>query len=326
VSQGPITLGVRTLKWLEICVAVQSEEAVKTVCQLFDLHGQGGAVQEQLFSRQGQAGAGVPGALTVKTYLSLDGGDEHRLQTLQNELARLAHLGQIPPALFKELEERDWATAWKAFFQPQRIGRRLVLKLPEQVFPAAEDDIVIDLEPGMAFGTGLHATTRMCLVCLEELVKAGDTLLDMGTGSGVLAIAAAKLGAKSVLALDNDSTAVEVARENTLRNSATDAVRVEEGTLEYLAHHPMPPLDGMAINIIAEIIVQMMKDGLASHLKPGGWLVASGILASSEAQVRAVFDTCEVQVADRSQQEEWVTLCGTKRRSNRPRHPGGGWS
>ena len=314
------------MKWLEICVAVESEEAAKTVRQLFDLHGRGGAVQEQLFPEQGQAEASVPGPLTVKTYLSLDGGDEHRLQALQNELSRLADLGQIPPALFKELEERDWATAWKAFFQPQRIGRRFVLKLPEQVFSAVKDDVVIDLEPGMAFGTGLHATTRMCLVCLEGLVNPGDCLVDMGTGSGVLAIAAAKLGARSILALDFDATAVAVARENAIRNSVTDAVRVEEGTLEYLAHHPMPSLDGMAINIIAEVIVNMMKGGLTSHLKPGGWLVASGILASSEAQVRAAFDTCDMQVAERCQQEEWVALCGTKRRSNGPRHPEGGCS
>jgi len=314
------------LKWLEVCVAVESEEAAEAVRELFDLHGQGGAVQEHLFPEEGQVGVTAPGPLTVKTYLSLDGSDKARLEALQNELSRLTELGQIPPALFKELEERDWATAWKQFFQPQQIGRHFVLKLPEQPYPTLEDDILIDLEPGMAFGTGLHATTRMCLVCLENLVGQGDFVLDMGTGSGVLAIASAKLGARSVLALDNDSTAVEVARENVLRNSVADTVTIREGTLEYLTQRPIPPLDGVAINIITEVIVRMIKDGLTSHLKPGGWLVASGILTSSEAEVRAVFDACAMQVAERRQQGEWVALCGTKRRPDRSRHPEGGCS
>ena len=311
--------------WLEISVPVESEEAARSVCQLFDLYGQGGAVQEQTFTEPDPPGTDVPGPLTVKTYLSLDGSDEQRLHVLRRELSRLADLAQIPPARFKKLEDKDWATAWKASFKPQRIGRRIVIKLPEQTVPPAKHDIVIDLEPGLAFGTGLHATTRMCLLRLEELVHPGDSLLDMGTGSGVLTIAAAKLGAAAVLALDHDPTAVAVAKENISRNSVSHTATVEEGSLDYLTRHRIPPVHGMVVNIIADVIVNLMEHDLTCHLKPGGWLVVSGILASAEARVRAAFDKCGMQKIDRYQEEEWITLCGRKDRRDggeRP-HEGG---
>ncbi len=306
------------MKWLEISVPIDSEEAAESVCQVLDLYGEGGAVQEQVFGDQDRLGTGGPAPVTVKTYLPLDDRCKDRLQTIQTELSSLSELLHLPPVQLKELEEKDWATAWRAFFQPQRIGKHIVLKLPEQTYPAATDDVVIDLEPGMAFGTGLHATTRLCLACLEELVQPGDRLLDMGTGSGVLALAAAELGATEVLALDHDPVAVAVARENVSRNCLDQAIRVEEGSLDYLTSHGVPLLDGMAMNIITEVIVEMMEGGLTSFLKPGGWLVASGILAPTEGTVRAAFDKCGMQVAARYQEEGWVALCGKKVHRERP--------
>ncbi len=311
------------MKWLEICVPVESEEEATLVGQLFDLYGVGGAVLEQLFCGQNQEDGTGPSTVTVKTYLALDGGDDQRLQLLRDGLSGLVEPLHHPAVQFRELEEKDWATAWKAFFRPLRFGQRIVLKLPEQTYPAEEDDLVIDLEPGMAFGTGLHATTRMCLVCLERLVSPGDRLLDMGTGSGVLAIAAAKLGAAHVLALDNDPTAVMVARENVTLNRVTRAIKVEEGSLDLLVCRHPPLFDGMVVNIIAEVIVDLMQRGLSSFLQPGAWLVASGILASAEAGVRSAFDKCEAKIVDRYQEEEWVTLCATNGHSEKVRPLGG---
>ncbi|MCJ7620129.1 MAG: 50S ribosomal protein L11 methyltransferase, partial [Anaerolineae bacterium] len=143
------------MKWLEITVPIDSEEAAESVCQLFDLYGEGGAVQEQVFADQDLLDTVGPAPVTVKTYLPLDARCEHRLQVIQTQLSRLSELLYLPPVQLKELEEKDWATAWRVFFRPQRIGKRIVLKLPEQTYPAATDDVVIDLEPGMAFGTGL---------------------------------------------------------------------------------------------------------------------------------------------------------------------------
>jgi ribosomal protein L11 methyltransferase len=298
------------LKWLEICVSVASEEAATAVCQLFDLYGHGGAVQEQVFGHETQLGDDAPTPITVKTYLPLNGNEEERRPALERELSTLAERYQLTPIRYKEVREDDWVSVWKAFFRPQRIGQHLVLKLPQQQYSAAEDDIVIDLEPGMAFGTGLHATTRTCLMCLEQLVRPGDRLLDMGTGSGVLAIAGARLGAGRILALDNDAIAVGVAADNILLNGLTDLIDVREGSMEYLRDHQELAFDGVVVNILTEIIVDMMKRGLASFLKPRGWLIASGILASLESEVRAVFRDCGLHDISRHQQEEWVTLWG----------------
>jgi ribosomal protein L11 methyltransferase len=300
------------VNWLEICVPVESEEAARAVCELFDAYGHGGAVQEQIFQDTCHASVDGPAPVTVKTYLPVGSNHEHRLRTLEHGLFKLAQAHGIPPARIRELAEEDWATVWKSHYRPQHIGRHVVLKLPEQDYTPVEGEVVIDLEPGMAFGTGLHATTRMCLACLEELVSPGDRLLDMGTGSGVLAIAAARLGANSVLALDNDPTAVAVARENVGRNSVARAVAVDEGSLDYLCDHQVPPLDGIVANIIADVIVEMVESGLAGCLKPGGWLVASGIIPPAEARVRAAFDRYGIRTTGHYQEDDWVTLCGTK--------------
>lgn len=312
------------MKWLEICVSVESEEAATEVCQLFDLYGHGGAVQEQIFGEETQPGDHTTTHITIKTYLPLNGNEEEKRRKLQGELSTLAERYPVTPARFKEVREDDWVSVWKAFFRPQRIGEHLVLKLPEQQYSAAQDDIVIDLEPGMAFGTGLHATTRTCLVYLEQLVRAGDHLLDMGTGSGVLAIAAASLGAGRVLALDSDPVAVAVAGDNISLNGLTDFIDVREGSIEYLLDRQEGVFDGMAVNILAEVIVDMMKRGLASFLEPRGWLIASGILASAESEVRAVFHSCGLQDISRHQQEEWVTLCGVAGPTEASRSPGRG--
>jgi len=305
------------LRWLEISVPVHSEEAAESVCEVFDLHG-GGAVQEQVFDDQDQPRAGGPGPVRVKAYLPMDDRCPDRLRTIQTELSTLSERLHIPPPELQELEEKDWTTAWKVHFRPQRIGERIVLKLPEQVYPAASDDVVIDLEPGMAFGTGQHATTRLCLAALEELVQPGDSVLDLGTGSGVLSIAAAKLGAMEVLALDHDPVAVEVARENVARNNVDGAVSVEVGSLDYLASQAIPPFDGIAVNIITETIVELMEGGLATFLKPGGWLVAGGILVPTEGAVTAAFGKCGMSVAARYEEEGWLALCGKKVHDQRP--------
>lgn len=300
------------MKWLEISVEVDDEEMAEVVGKLLDRWGQGGVVQEQIFLHAQRGAEGCGPIVRVKTYVPLnDGHDEQRLH-FEKKLLRVAQHYALAPPRFRELQENDWANAWKSYFQPQRIGQRMVLKLPEQSVAALDDDVVIDLEPGMAFGTGLHATTHSCLVCLEELVRRGDSVLDMGTGSGILAIAAAKLGAGRVLALDNDSTAVEVARRNIMLNSLADVIDVQEGSLDSLAGIPRPSWDGITINILAEVIAGMMDQGLASVLRAGGWLIAGGILESAEPAMEATFDACGMQITARYQEDHWVTLCATK--------------
>jgi ribosomal protein L11 methyltransferase len=302
------------LNWLEISIQVDDEETAEAICELFDQYGQGGAVQEQIFLDKDETDSHIPRPITIKAYLPSKGANNQRRHSLEESLSLLTKLYPLSAPRFREMKDEDWASAWKAYFQPQRIGQHLVFKLAEQDFSSGEDDIVIDLEPGMAFGTGLHPTTRMCVICLEKYLRTGDRVLDMGTGSGILAIAAARLGASSVLALDNDPVAVQVARRNASLNNVVDAIEVREGSLAYLTKNSSPLVDGITINILAEVITNMMEKGLISQLKPGGWLIAGGIIEAAETRLRATFKKCGMQITARHQDKDWITLCGVKLR------------
>jgi len=302
------------LNWLEISVQADDQETAEAICALFDHYGQGGAVQERIFLDEDKADSHIAPPITVKTYLPLKDSYDEKRRALEEGLSQLSRLYPLSAPQFRELQEEDWANAWKAHFRPQRIGRHLVFKLAEQDFSSAEDDIVVDLEPGMAFGTGLHPTTRTCLVFLEKYLRVGDTVLDMGTGSGILAIAAARLGAGCVLALDNDPVAIQVARRNVSLNSLANVVDVQEGSLACLTETSSSLLDGITINILAEAIASMMEKGLTSYLKPEGWLIAGGIVEPAETMLRAMFDQYGMQIRARYQEEDWVTLCGVKLR------------
>ncbi|MCP4542923.1 MAG: 50S ribosomal protein L11 methyltransferase, partial [Chloroflexi bacterium] len=165
-------------------------------------------------------------------------------------------------------------------------------------------DVIVQLDPGMAFGTGLHPTTQMCLAALEELVRPDVEVLDMGTGSGILAIAAAKLGAGHVLALDNDPVAIKAARGNTMTNDVQDVVSTVSGSLAQVSGH----YDIVVVNILAKVIIEMMQGGLAARVSPGGKLIAAGIIAEQESKVVTAMEQQGLYVVKRKQKEDWVCL------------------
>src|SRR5205814_9414782 len=169
----------------------------------------------------------------------------------------------------RECNEEDWASAWKAFYGIQRLGKHIVIKPSWLDYKPKEGDVVLDLDPGMAFGTGLHPTTRLCLAALEEQVRPGTNILDLGTGSGILAIAAAKLGRPNVhvAAIDTDSVAMSATRQNVERNGLSSQVNVEQGSAE--AAKVDAPYDLVVANILASVIIELSKS-LYSLLKPGG--------------------------------------------------------
>jgi ribosomal protein L11 methyltransferase len=298
------------LKWLEITVEVESDEAAQAVGALFDRWGEGGAVYEQVCRDQPDLADCAESLPTlVKAYLPASAEGE-RIEALEKELCDMAGLHSFGPPRVKALEDRDWATAWRAFFQPQYIGERLLVKLPDQVCPGDQDRLCIDLEPGMAFGTGLHETTRRCLLCLEGLIRPGDHVLDLGTGTGILAIAAARLGAGQVLALDNDPIAVAVAEGNMSLNGVCDVVQVREGSLGSLTLGEPRGFDGILLNIITDVVAEMIENGLITFLRPGGWLVASGILSSAGRKVVALLKEKGLERVEFHRDQEWITLCG----------------
>jgi len=259
-------------------------------------------------------------AVIVKTYLSLaDAAGESR-QRIEEGLWHLGQIYPIPEPVFRELAESEWAEAWKKQYHRQRVGQRTVIVPAWESYQPAPDEVSIRLEPGMAFGTGLHPTTRLCLQFLETRVVPGCTVLDVGTGSGVLAISAAKLGAASILALDADPVAVRVARENAEMNEVAGLIEVRHGSLpggdvalgRFALDGPLDYFGGesydlVIVNIVAPVIVGMAA-ALAACLKPQGWLVAAGLIQTQEQEVRQAFRDQGLAVVGRTQEKDWVGL------------------
>lgn len=288
------------MNWLEASVQADGETA-EAVSGVFNRYGRGGAVLSTDFDESGDAAV-----VTVKAYLPLD---EEGLQTWQRIEEALWHLGQIypfPPPQFRELAEDDWANAWKKHYHVLRVGQRLVITPPWEKYNPQPDDVVVVLDPGMAFGTGLHPTTQMCLQALEEHLEPGDKVLDLGTGSGILAIAAAKLGAGSVLALDNDPLATRVAQANVKSNGVQNAVTVELGSLD----KDTKEFDLVLVNILARVIIELAGQGLADRVLPTGLMIVAGIIEEQEAEVTAALRKHGVEIVERRQDKDWVALVG----------------
>jgi len=293
------------LSWLEASVQVDGE-AAEAVSEVFNRYGRGGAVLSTGFDDE----SGNTAVVTVKTYLPLG---EEGLETRKSIEEALWHLSQIyplPPPEFRELTEDDWANAWKKHYCKRsgvlRVGQRIVIKPSWQEHQPRPDEVVIELDPSMAFGTGLHPTTRMCLRALEEHLKPGDKVLDLGTGSGILAIAAAKLGAGSVLALDNDPLAVRAARANVQSNGVQDIVTVEPGSLDKATEE----FELVLVNILARVIIELAAQGLVDRVRPTGLMIAAGIIEKQEGEVTAALREHEIEIVERWQEKDWVTLVG----------------
>jgi ribosomal protein L11 methyltransferase len=289
------------LSWLEASVQADGE-AAEAVSEVFNRYGRGGAVLSMDFGDESSDTAVV----TVKTYLPLDEEGSKTKRCIEEALWHLSQIYPLPAPEFRELTEDDWTNAWKKHYHVQRIGQRIVIKPPWQEHPPKPDEVVIELDPGMAFGTGLHPTTRMCLQVLEEHLEPGAKVLDLGTGSGILAIAAAKLGAGSVLALDNDLLAVKAARANVQSNGVKNLVTVEHGSLGKTTEK----FELVLVNILARVIIELAALGLVDRVRPTGLMIAAGIVVEQEAEVTAALRGHGLEIVERRQEKDWVTLVG----------------
>ena len=248
--------------------------------------------------------------MTVKAYLPAEPDPAAKMAELE---VYLQELSARQPGIYitmptiKAVRSEDWSSSWKIHFKPLRVGSRLLI-VPtwEKVVPLP-DDLILRIDPGMAFGTGGHETTRLCLELLENLMNSiGATqpsLLDLGTGSGILAMAASLLGAGRILALDIDADAIEVARENLALNGLAEKVVCDTTTLESISES----FDIILANILAEELVRLAPV-LATHLNPGGALILSGILAEKEGLVRKGFAMHPLQFLETSFAGEWAAM------------------
>lgn len=203
-----------------------------------------------------------------------------------------------------EVDEEDWATSWKKYYKPVQISERFWIKPSWEEIPENNQQLVIELDPGMAFGTGTHPTTILCIKALEEVIKGGEEVIDVGCGTGVLSIAAAKLGAKNVLALDLDSVAVESAGQNIAINSVDNRVRVRQNNLlEGIDQQ----VEVIVANILAEVILRFI-DSAKGLLKEKGYFITSGIINTKADLVREALEEAGFRILKKLDQEDWVAF------------------
>jgi len=295
------------LRWMELSVTT-SPEFVEPLSEIFYRYGHGGVAIEEAGGYNPDEGETPPleARVTVRTYLPLNATAALRRDRIDLGVRLVAQIGPVSSLQERVLDRSDWRDAWHEHFNILRIGRRTVIVPSWKTYQAEPGDSIIRLDPGMAFGTGHHPTTKACLELLEQEVEQGTAVLDVGCGSGILSISAARLGATSVLALDIEASAVHVARRNVRDNGVQHFVRVAQGSL---------PNDGVyegsydvAVANISSKVVCEIAQHLAQAVKPCGRIIASGFLEEKKEAVVAAFAREGAGVESIIVEGEWATV------------------
>lgn len=303
------------MNWREVAVTVSSEGEEAVADLFYQLGCPGVSIEDpELLHSYIESGrwdyhdfgeVNLTGTSVVKGYLCEDEHLTRRMNQLDENLQDLVK--RFPEWIIQvkgiTVKEEDWATAWKAYFKPIRVGKNFLIKPSWEDIQPNPEDLVLELDPGMAFGTGTHATTTLCLELLEDIVKPGMKVFDLGTGSGILAIAAAKLGAQ-VEAVDLDPVAVRVAQENIDLNHVAAQVSAKHGDLGSVLKGQA---DLVVANIIADVILLLLPD-LKRILKPEGEFIASGIIESRSEDVENGMREAGLEVIDKKEDAMWVAL------------------
>ncbi|WP_135546697.1 50S ribosomal protein L11 methyltransferase [Paenibacillus cymbidii] len=322
------------MRWHEVTVHT-TEEAVEMISNFLHELGAGGVSIEEsgTLNKPRDTSLGqwyelplndIPeGRAVIKGYFAEGTAMEGVMSELERRTAELADYDidtGDPTFSVCDVDDEDWADSWKQYFKPLRISDRLTIKPTWENYEAGQDELIIELDPGMAFGTGTHATTALCLRTLEKVIQPGDDVIDVGTGSGVLAIAAAKLGAKHVLALDLDPVAVSSAQENTRLNGLERHITVRLSDLLQAIRTGTGADTGVTIpvqvvvaNILAEILLLFMDD-VYEALQPGGTYIASGIIHAKQQDVEQGLVAAGFIIEERYTETDWVAIVARKRK------------
>ena len=304
------------MNWLEVSLTVNGElaEAVADVLARFAYSG---VMTEQGVKYTDDEDAGTPtGPITVRAYLEMNDQIEETRQKLEESLYYLGRIQPLPAASYKQIADQNWMEAWKQHYKPILIGQRIAV-VPAWMDSPEPNRIAIKIDPGMAFGTGTHPTTQLCLELMEVFFTQSsienrqlDTLIDVGCGSGILSIAAIKLGAKSALGVDIDAGSILNARENANTNSIGDELILEVGSVQEILEDKFPfskaPL--VVANILAPVIVRLFDAGLVKLIDEKGAIILSGIL---QEQAQSVIDAAQkrsLTLKEQRQMGDWVAL------------------
>ena len=306
-------------RWMKLELSVP-EELVEGISNFMIEIGAQGVYEETLEPWVANDLPELVGNDVVYAYLPFDPHLENRLARLQGYIEGLADLfPELAKVSYKQetIEDPDWGEQWKKYFKPLRVGREIVIKPTWERYAPEGGDIVIEIDPGMAFGTGQHASTRMCLEALEEVIAKDRAIkawevLDVGTGTGILGIACAKLGAEKVLCLDVDKKAVSIARENIQMNDVAD--RVKAGSRDVTS------LEGSFDLIVANLtekILTKLRPTLVDLLRPRGYLIISGIIIDNRAMIEESFLADPLVLHHLLAEKEWICYVLKKKEASR---------
>lgn len=297
------------MNWLEVSSTVNGELA-EAIAELFSRFASGGVAIESLGIEDDKSEPHHAGMVIVRAYLPVEDQLELNKERIEEGLWHLGQIQPIPQPSFRLIEEENWSQVWKSHYHTIPIGKRLMI-IPAWSQPLAGDRLHVILNPGMAFGSGTHPTTRLCLMALEDYLQSGQRVIDLGCGSGVLSIAAARLGASFVHAWDNDAKAVDVARDNVRLNHLSKRITVEEGSLSELlavADEIDHKADLLVANITVSVLEDMIKAGLVSAVKDGGIVILSGILAPQLASLSTTCALHGLTPVETRDEEDWRAL------------------
>lgn len=297
-------------KWLEVALVVEPElgEAVSEVLSRFV---SGGVVIESNVRYNDAEDEGTPyGPVRVYGYLAIDEQIEETRQKVAEGLWYLGRIQPLPEPAYRPIQDEDWMAAWKQHYRPIPVGKRLLI-LPAWFEPKpGEQRIAVKIDPSMAFGTGTHPTTQLCMEMLEDTVVAGQPVIDVGCGSGILSIGALKLGASHALGIDIDNAAVISSRENAAANGVLDRLEAGIGSVSEVLRGSFSLRQAPLVlaNILAPIIIRLFEGGLAGLVAPGGALVLSGILEEQADGVIQAAQAHGLQFIEMRKITDWVVI------------------
>ncbi len=286
------------MDWQEICVKTD-QKALEAVAEAFCELGSGGVIIEDRKLQEEDI-------VLVKGYLPFDEAYPAKLIELKNKINLIARRldKEVYEISTSVVDDEDWATSWKKYFKPLRVGQRVIIRPTWEEYTPEEGDLVLDIDPGMAFGTGSHASTSLCVSLLEKYIEPGITVIDIGTGTGILGMCAARLGAQNVFAIDNDPVAVKVAKENIAQNNLAEKVNVARGNL----------LQGVeakgqliTANIVADVILELLPQTL-DNLISGGIFIASGIISERKPEIITAAEKKGYRAIEEKEESGWTAI------------------
>lgn len=274
------------IHWVEVSVKVSAEQA-EAVADVLSRFLPNGVVVEQTALRKNQDEFHyLESDARVFGYFLADDSLPHKQKQLEEALWHLSQIQPMPTAEYRPIQEEDWMAAWKKHYQPIKIGKKLVI-LPAWIKKEFPGRIPVRINPSMAFGTGTHPSTQLCLQLLEEVIQPGCVVMDIGCGSGILSVAAVKLGASHVLGVDVDPAAILSTRENARNNQIATEIEVGPGSVEEIlkGHFSQQSAQIVVVNILASIIKDLLTKGLADLVQAGGALILAGILENQADEI-----------------------------------------